>query len=195
MTKNIKKAALTTAISASLLMGSCGLTFAQTSAPLTPSLTPGTRPGVTAFCNRAITRLNNAVANAQNAENRWDNVGPRWQTANQRIINYLQSHNMIGQLNTYQGLVTTFTNSLNTVKTDAHNYYTALVQVQTDGNQGKCGASQGDFMAELKTTVVSRKQLATDGKIARTNFQALRSFVQSLKGSVTPPAITPTPTP
>lgn len=183
--QTIKKTAMIAAMSGSLLIGSFGPAFAQTS----PVPTLGAKG--TAVCNKIVVRLNDAVAHAQNVENRWDNVSSKLQTANQKITAYYTSHNMTSQLNTYQGLVTTFTNSVNTVKTDAHNYWTALTTAQSEANSGQCGITQGAFKADMQTAKSARQQLKIDLGIAKTNFQAIKTFVQSTK----PAGSTVTPTP
>jgi len=175
---NINKAILTTAITGTMFMTSFAPAFAQ-------SVTPTLGARGTAACSRITVRLNDAVARAQNVENRWDNVNTRLQNAGPKVIAYLQAH-LPQDVTQYNTLVSTFTSSLPVVKTDAQNYSAALTKVQSDANSGMCGTSNGQFKTDLQATKTARTQLKTDATIAKTNFTAIRTFLQGLKGSVTP---------
>ncbi len=183
----LKKTAVVSAISGTILLSTIIPAFAQT----TTAPTLGARG--TARCQQVVNRVNSAVARAQDVENRWDTITTRWQNLNTQILAYLQKNNP-SSVSQYQTDVTNFTNALGPVKTDAQNYTSALTSAQSAANSGQCGVSAGAFRSQVQLAVTARKQIKTDTKAARTAFQTLKQFIQSLRPVSATSAATATPT-
>lgn len=196
MLTTIKRAGTTAAISSLLVLGLVAPVFAQTTTVATPTLGPGQDIGRDLRCRLINTRVALMVQIVLVHKKHWDTANDMWTAANQKILTWLNA-NFPSQVAAYNALAGTLNSSIAQARTDATTLESAVDQLQADAQAGDCLSGTGQYKQQLSVVKTARTQLSTDLKTVKTNYQAVRSFIKGLRGTVTPSpvAASPTPTP